>query len=357
MNVREAKQTARTWVDANLREWPGLRAAHLVGGITTMPGDAPFPASKDVDVHLIFAEGSPALEGEGPFANIIEASFGGVSIEAGVKSDVEYESAAAVLANPEIAYHLTVDIVLYDPSGLLRDLQEEVRREYPRRRWVCARLDHERRGLAGALAMLPMVREKWGASGEVNILGYTTTFTTAALWVATLNPPMGGSRTMLRRREALAALDRLDLHEELLAVLGLADLAPEQVEGFLQEAAEGFDLAVTLPRTRYPFVHKLHPHLRPYLVDSCRGMLDEGHHREAMGWVLPCHLVTTDVILDVGPELVKPKFAARQAGLLRTLGLNTAEARAAAVERATELYDQVFALADDIVASHREIVD
>ncbi len=67
MNVREAKQTARTWVDVNLREWPGLRAAHLVGGITTMPADAPFPAAKDVDLHLILDEGSPALRRMGGF--------------------------------------------------------------------------------------------------------------------------------------------------------------------------------------------------------------------------------------------------------------------------------------------------
>ena len=71
MDVGSAKAIAREWVEANRQDWPDLRAAHLVGGITTMPDDAPFPATKDVDVYLIFADGSPELRAEGPFLNII----------------------------------------------------------------------------------------------------------------------------------------------------------------------------------------------------------------------------------------------------------------------------------------------
>jgi DNA invertase Pin-like site-specific DNA recombinase len=47
VNVAQAKQAARAWVEAHVGQWPGLRAAHLVGGITTMPDDEPFPAEKD----------------------------------------------------------------------------------------------------------------------------------------------------------------------------------------------------------------------------------------------------------------------------------------------------------------------
>ena len=220
MDAAQAKRTARDWIEASLWQWPGLRGAHLVGGITSMPDDAPFPPYKDVDVHLVFAEGSPALDIAGPFLNVLEVVHGGLTIEAGIKSLAEYRSADAVLANPEIAHHLTVESLLYDPDGLLRDLQAEVRRGYPRRRWVLARLEHERNGLAGALALRPLAAAGWGASGEVNLLGYTATFVAAALDVATLNPPRMGGRTYLRLRENLAAHDRLDLHEEVLALQG-----------------------------------------------------------------------------------------------------------------------------------------
>ncbi len=146
MNAHQAKLAARSWVEAQIGGWPGLRAAHFVGGITTMPDEAPFPAHKDVDLHLIFDEGSPAQDGDGPFGTLIEVAHGGVSIEAGVKSVAEYQSAEVVLANPEIAHHLTLDVVVDDRGGLLRELQPEVRREYRRRRWVSARIEHERRG-------------------------------------------------------------------------------------------------------------------------------------------------------------------------------------------------------------------
>jgi hypothetical protein len=358
VNVKQAKQSAKAWVDANLDQWPGLRAAHLVGGVTTMDDDASFPTYKDVDVHLIFADGSPALAGDGWWSRILEAPFGGVAIEAGVKSVAEYRSAEAVLANPEIAHHLTVDSVLYDPEGMLRDLQGPVRVEYPRRRWVRARLDHERRALTGALDLLRKTRDSpWGASGEVNILGYSTTFAIAALSVATLNPPRLGGQLFVRLREVLAPYGRLDLQRELLANLGLANICPEQVERFLAEAIEGFDLAVELRRTASPFQHKLQRHLRPYFVESCRSMLAAGYHHEAMGWVLPYYLGTTDVILADGPEADKPFFAARLADLLQALGLDTTEARAAATVRAVALYDRMLDLAEAIVASHPGIVD
>ena len=100
-------------------------------------------------------------KGSGP--GILEELSNGVPLEARLKSIAEYGSAEAVLGNPEIAHHLTLDSVLYDPDGLLRGLQEQVRRDYPRRRWVLARLEHERRGLARAFAMMPAVREHWGA--------------------------------------------------------------------------------------------------------------------------------------------------------------------------------------------------
>src|SRR5215212_7517491 len=103
VNVRQAKQIAKAWVEANAQMWPGLRAAHLVGGITALPDDAPFPTAKDVDLHLIVDEESPALQRKGPGPNILEVAYGGLSIEAGIKSAAGYASPEAVLANPEIA--------------------------------------------------------------------------------------------------------------------------------------------------------------------------------------------------------------------------------------------------------------
>jgi hypothetical protein len=76
-----------------------------------------------------------------------------------------------------------------------------------------------------------------------------------------------------------------------------------------------------------------------------------------MGWVLPYHLATTDVLLAHGPEAARSAIMARRTGLLRALGMETVEARAAATERAKQIYERIFALADGIVAQHPGIVD
>ena len=357
MNVRSAKQTAAAWVAENRDRWPGLCAAHLVGGITAMPDDAPFPTTKDVDVHLIFANDSPALRPEGPFPPIIEESFRGLPIEAGIKPESEYASAEAILANPEIAYHLTVDSLLHDPDGWLRGLQDGVRREYPRRRWVCARLDHERRGLAGALELRAFAAEAYGASGEAAILGYPFTFLTAALFVADLRPPKMGGRMFAHSRAFLAEHGRLDLHDATLEVLGVRHAARERVEALLVEAAAAFDRAVVVRRTPHPFQHKLHAHLRAYFVDCCRGLIADGFHREALAWITPYFCASTGVILADGDAAEQPGFAVRQDGLLRELGMDTPGARAEKAARLDRLAEQCFAFADEIVAVHPGIVD
>ena len=166
MNAYAARELARTWVETLPPQMPGLMAAHLVGGITTMQDDEPFPLTKDVDVHLIFEVGSPALQTNGMFMNILEVPFDGLIIEAGIRSIEEYQSIEAVLGNPEIAHHLTLNSLLYDPAGLLAAVQFLVRRDYARRPWVEARIAHERRGLEQSFAMRELGRSMYGISGE-----------------------------------------------------------------------------------------------------------------------------------------------------------------------------------------------
>jgi hypothetical protein len=356
VNAREAKEAAREWVAANRGDWPGLVAAHLVGGITSLPDDAPFPATKDVDLHLIVADDSPLLE-QGPWGGIIAASSRGLAMEAGIKPVADYRSAAAVLANPEIAHHLLGDAVLFDPEGLLRRLLPDVRVDYARRHWVEARLSFERRGLAEAMAMLAPARAAMGASAEVNLLGYTSSFATAALCVANLEPPRMGSRSIVRLGEMLADHGRGDLHEEVLAGTGLGNLTKPRAIRLLAETAEAFDLATALPPRPRPFAHKLHRHLRPHLVDGCRAMIEEGRHREGSGWLVAAHAAATDAVLADGPEAAKPLLAARRDALLRDLKLAPDAARDAAAARLRLAYAEIFALADEIAAANPGVVD
>lgn len=357
MDAGQVKRVARTWVEANIPSWPGIRGAHLIGSITTMPDDAPFPAYKDIDVHLIFEPGSPMLRPAGPFPHHLEVQYEGLSIEGGLKSVREYGSAETVLANPTMAHHLTVDSLLYDPGGWLGELQAAVKREYPRREWVLARVEYERKKQNEILAQRQMARAMGGLAGEMGILGYSQTCIPALLSVVTLRAPTTGARALLRVREVTAEYARPDLYEELLDVLGVATARPEQVVQQLAEGAEAFDLAVAVRRSPHPFQHKLQRHLRPYFVDSCRSLLQEGCHREAALWLVAFYASSIQAILADGPAAEKARYARRLNELMRSLGAETAEAVNLRFERAYRLYDDYFALAGVIAARHPGIVD
>jgi len=356
-DARAAREAAHAWMAANRDRWPGLRAAHFVGSLTSLPDDAPFPAAKDIDIHLVFDETSPALIPTGPFAEIVEEPAGAWVIEGGIKSVAEYVSPEAVLANPETAHHLTADSILHDPSHLLARLQGPVRADYAKRRWVAARLAHERRAYAEVRGMLPMVMRQNGVSGGVLFLGYLMTFPTASFGVAALGPPSGGSGTLVHLRTAMRAHGRGDLYDDLLKVLGMARTSPDEARAELATTAEIFDEAVAVRRSPHPFQHKLHTHLRPYLVGSVTRMIEEGDHREGLAWAVPYRLASLDVLRADGDAGAKIEAARRQEAFLASMGFTDLGAVEERLVQAELLYGAMFDLADETARTNPAIVD
>lgn len=344
MNVLEAKAVAREWVTENAVEWPGMRAAHLVGGITAMDDNAPFPATKDIDLHLIFASDSAMVQQHGPMPNILEAQVSGLAIEAGLKPVSEYQSPATILGNPELAFHFTVDSSLYDPDGWLSGLSREVIPHYADRQWVDARMRHEMTGQERAFSLRALARDMLGPSGELSMLGYSSTFLAGAFSVAALRAPKIGGRVFVTIRDYLDELDRLDLHERLLANFGLAGMSPSQAQGLLEETGQFFDLALLRKVQPHPFDHKLHAHLRPYLVDSCQRMIDEGFHREAAAWMIPFHLAATDILSIDGSSREREWAAQRQARFLEERGFGSPDVRDTRFTEMMLLSQEIFSL-------------
>lgn len=349
MNVMETKNVARRWVEENAREMPGFRAAHLVGGITAMDDRAPFPRSKDVDLHLIFEDGSPALEHHGPISNIMEVSAGGLALEMGIKPVSDYATPEIVLANPELAFHFTVESSLYDPDGWLAGLCREVVPRYADREWVDRRMEHEQRGFERMPALRPLAHQLLGPSGELSMLGYGSTFPAGALSVAALRPPKIGGRVFVTIRGYLQDLDRLDLHERLLTIFGLDRLSAPESQELLTETAHFFDLMLLRKRAPHPFDHKLHSHMRPYLIESCQQMIDEGYPREAAGWMLPYLLATTDVLKNEGTEQERRWAGQRQERFLHERRFADPAMRDARFEELIQIAREISALCSAMI--------
>ena len=352
MNVQRVKETMRTWVADNADRYPDLWAAHLVGSITTMAEEMPFPDDKDVDLHLIFAPDSPALAHHGSFSNNLEFLHQGLMVEGGLKAMTEYRDAEAVLANPEIAHHLLADSILYDPQGRLAAMQPQVKSEYHRRGWVQARVAHERRGWEQVAALYKTVPET-AIMTRVLLMGYGFTYLSALLCVATLRAP---TASFMKMRQILAAYDRLELYEAYLTLFGLDRATPELTRQLLIEGCEAFDLAVQIRQTPHPFQHKLHAHLRPYFVNKCQRLLNTGHPREALSWIVPFYLSSCDVIIADGTVAQKEFYATRADHFLQLLGIDSVAVQQTKWVESRSLGEAIFSLADEIICTHPDIV-
>lgn len=358
MKCYEVKRTVGRWVRNNLHGWPGLRAAHLVGSVAALPDDADLPLYKDVDLHLNFDPEVPTtLALRDPFLPIIEAEYEGLMLEAGLKPVSDYASAQVVLANPEIADHLRVNSIIYDPSGLLAALRDPVTAAFAKRRWVQARCDYEREMMQRPMRMAQGAEAAFGPAAPVGLAGYAFTFLVALLCIATLRPPTTGGRAWLRGREILREWGHPEYYDEWVQSFNLQGFTVERVTLRLEEAATLFDQAVAVKRSFVPFGHKMNAHLRPYFVETCRSMLAEGYPAEAAGWVTAYYLAATTILLVDGPDSGKHQVAQQQASWLDELHLSTPAERTQLLNRVQQIAAKTFALADTIVAQNPAITD
>jgi hypothetical protein len=356
MYVKQVKDTVKEWINAHVESFPGLRGAHLVGGITTMQEEALFPAYKDVDMHLIFEEGSSHLSPKGPIPNALETEHEGLMLEGGFKAIREYESAEVILANPEIAHHLTVNSILYDPNELLRALSVQVTRDYARRQWVMARLEYEHRGIQSIYERRAMAVKMFGPQGQIQLLAQSFVYTTCALCVAVLQPPTSGSRTFPKMQELLSEHGHAKLYAAMLDLFNLNQVKVETVSRLLDEGSEAFDLAAQVLKTPHFFQFKFKPHLKPYFTESCRRLLGEGHPQGAMLWLLPFYVSACQIIIADGSAEDQSKFASRLQGFFSEVGFHTAELANSKWEKGQKLHSEFFKVAEEIVMKNPNII-
>jgi hypothetical protein len=326
---------------------PGFCGAYLTGGINAMPPDAPFPLYRDVDMHIVLEEGGKSTQDN------LELEYEGLILECGFKGRAEYHPPESVLANPHIAPNLAVDSILSDPTGLLKKTHQVVAKELARRRWVVARSDYEKKRALGHLEQLSQADSPFEALLQ---LWWFASFLSGLVAVASLKLPTH-RKALVLMKELLQSQDRLDLHEELLTVLGYADMSREKVGFYLQECTVAFDRAVAVKRGPSFWGFKLRPHIRPYVIEGAQEMIDEGHHREAMYWIEAFFVIALAVIQNDAPQEEKPRFQATFGRLLADRGLRTPDDWGSRLRQARSLADEVFKVADDIVEHNPQVMD
>jgi len=349
MKVGQVIELTKEWVETEGRRRPGFQGAHLMGSMTTMPRDAPFAPWRDIDLSIVVPDGSGRESGK----QNLELPYRGLILEVAFHELECYSSTASILSDPRLASDLAVDSILSDPKGMLRTLHKAVARDYARRKWVLIRCEWEKQKAMQCLeAMAQADSSTWLTYHLIFGLGYLA----GLLSVARLEMPTH-RRCLIMMRELLEPHGKLDLCEAALQVLGCAHMTRPQVEAYLQEMARAIDRAVALRDPQTPYSHKLRSHLRPYFIEGAREMISGGYHREAMWWIWMCHSVANMAIQNDAPEDEKPRFQVVWDRLMAGLGVSTPEDWTARVEQMRDLAEEIFQVADEIVAQNPEIVD
>jgi hypothetical protein len=143
ITVREAKQIAKDWVEAEAPNIPNFRGAFLTGSILWKKDTDSFPPTSDVDLTFVvdINPDDPIFRGRLAQKN---QSFKGIILETTASSFEKFRTPEQVLADFAYAGHFSVTNFLLDPSGKLSEIQKVITAQFAQKQWVVKRIEGAR---------------------------------------------------------------------------------------------------------------------------------------------------------------------------------------------------------------------
>lgn len=344
MKVADVIELAREWVASEAEATPGFVGAYLIGSSASLPLDAPFAPHWDVDIGIILEDLAEPTNRS--------VHYKGAILECSYRPRADYATPETVLANHMLAHNIASGRTLADPTGMLKELQAAVASAFAEQRWVTARCEGEKKFVQivlDDLAKATMGPETFGR------LLVVVSYLANLIIIADLKRPTN-RRCLVLMREILRPLDRLDLHERALELLGFAQLSREEVQAYLRECATAFDRAVAVKRSATLRDWKLHDFVKPYFITGSQEMIDAGDYREAMIWICGGYAIAMMTLFQDAPDVEKQQVLLQAGRLLHSLGLGTPAAFAERLQQLQALRDDFFQLADTMVAQHTAII-
>jgi hypothetical protein len=344
LTVEQAKNAAARWVSEVARNWPGFEGAFLHGSAAWLAEDAMLPATSDVDGIVVASGETPPSPGK--------FRYDGVLLDVSVLPADQIESADDILVISHLAGSLRRSSVLADPTGHLASIQQQVAQGFARPDFVLRRCKHARYKIMMYLGSIDSER-----SFHENVTSWLfgTGVTTHVLLVAGLRNPTVRTR-YVAVHDLLARRGRLDIHEELLDLLGSANLSRSQVEHHLATMTEAFDAAKSVIKTPVFFASDLSDVARPIAIDGTREMIERGFHREAMFWIAATHSRCQQVFAVDSPEM-QDRFEPAYRSMLADLGITSFEDLLARRNAVRNYLPRLMTIADEIIAANTAIED
>lgn len=312
MLIKHAKAIVRQWVVEVASKTPGFCGAFYHGSINWLPDHALLPGTSDVDVMVVITDPNPPNK-VGKFI------YRDVMLEVSYISRDQVQSPEVILGQSHMAGSFSVPSIILDPSGQLTQLQAAVSRDYAKRRWVRQRCEHARdkvlRNLRGVSASAPF-------HDQVAPWLFAAGVTTHILLVAGLKNPTVRKR-YVAVKNLLTEYGYLDFYETLLDLLGCAQMRRARVEHHLATLADVFDAAKTVIKTPFFFAADINDMSRPVAIDGSQEMIAQGHHREAIFWMVATYSRCQKVLYCDVPTAMQATFTPGYRELVGELGITS----------------------------------
>lgn len=346
MIVKQAKDVARQWVSEEASRTPGFRGAFHAGSTNWLPDDAELPATSDLDLWVVLSDPDrPRKPGKFIYRDLIlDVSY--------VGSD-RLRSPERILADYRMAGSFRSPSVLSDPSGQLTELQQAVSMDFAKRAWVYKRCEDARNNV---LRYVRSLDESAPLHDQVTAWLFGTGVTTHVLLVAGLKNPTV-RRRYVAAEELLAEYGHPEFYGTLLEMMGCAEMSRIRAERHLAALTDVFDAAKTVIRTPFFFASDISDAARLIAIDGTRELIERGHHRAAIFWIVATYSRCQKVLYHDAPADMRDRFSPGFRELLGDLGIGSFADLQRRSEQVETFLPRVWQVAEAILAANEGIED
>ncbi|GAB2544686.1 hypothetical protein [Gracilibacillus alcaliphilus] len=283
MQIKEAIEKARSWVQTIAQKETGFVGAYLAGSIIQKSFDEVWPIHSDVDI-MIVSSNIPELK-------IGKFMYDGVLLEATHLDSTLFCNKEMILSDYHLSYSFAHTLFLADPENSLTPLQKEVAEDYHKEYWIHRRCQQIKNKINSGLSSIP--EEKPFHEQVMGWLFPTSVLTHLFLTAALENP------TVRRRYEAvekvLETYQMEDVYQALLKEINAVSLKKNDVQMSLHDLSDTFDLAAAYAQTPIFFLSDISLSAKSISIEGCQTLIDKNKHRESIFWIIAtycrCHII------------------------------------------------------------------
>lgn len=347
MLVKEAKGVAQQWVETEASKMPGFAGAFIFGSVNWMSDDDPMPLTSDLDVRVVI----DADELPPSYQKLVHDN---VLLDISYTQLEDIRSPEAVLSDYPTAAHFIRPSILTDPTGHLNRIRTVVAEEFPRRKWVQARVEAAQNWQLGSLELF--LDKSDPLHDQVFAWLYATSLFSHVILVANLKNPTV-RKMLVAAREVLERYDQLAFHESVLEVFGFATLSREQVDQSFENLVEVFETAKAVRKTDFFGSSGISEAGRPTTLGGIEELIERGYYREAVFWLIIIHIWCQKILHNDAPYDIQARYMPHFDYLMSSLGIASLEDVYQRIEQIKALRPQAALVADVIMARNPDIID